>query len=92
MTYDVRLKLTPSNKGPSVAADQYTSTRCAIGRGVRTRQMPLRVRSMVSIIASAVITKNTRPTVPRRLDLEANCVSAASTGLAMLSGTKLCRK
>ena len=42
--------------------------------------------------AIAVNTRNTRPTVPRRLALLANWVSAESTGLAMVSGTSICKK
>src|SRR5262249_22264521 len=34
----------------------------------------------------------TRPAVPRRVDLAANCASPASTGLAMVGGTSDCRK
>ena len=47
---------------------------------------------MVNTSASAVSTSTTRPAVPRRVALAANCVNAASTGLAMASGTRLCRK
>ena len=47
---------------------------------------------MVSISASALNSRNTSPALPRRLALAANCVSAPSTGLAMPSGTRLCRK
>ena len=68
------------------------STRCARGRGRRTRQIALSARSIVSISASAVSTSTPRPAVPRRAALDANCVSAPSTGLAMPSGTRLCRK
>ena len=41
---------------------------------------------MVSISASALTSRNTRPALPRRLALAANCVSVPSTGLAMPSG------
>ena len=82
----------PSNSGPSVAAAQYTSTRCAIGRGVRTRQIAFKVRSIVSIKASAASSNSTSPTPPRLFALLANAVSARSTGLAMFSGTSVCRK
>jgi hypothetical protein len=90
--YEVRLKLTPSTSGPKVAAAQYTSTRWAMERGLRTRQMPLRVRSIVSSSDSALATSTSKPSVPSRLALLANWVSAPSTGLAMPSGTRLCRK
>ncbi len=92
IAYDVRLNEMPSSSGPSVSAAQYTSTRCANGRGLRTRQMALSVRSMVSISANAATTSTTRPTEPTWLALDAKLVSDASTGLAMLSGTRLCRR
>ncbi len=84
--------LAPSSSGPSVTAAQYTSTRCAMGRGVRTRQIAFSVRSIVSIIAIAVNTSTTRPAVPSRVALLANWVSADSTGLAIVGGTSDCRK
>ncbi len=92
IAYDVRLRLTPSSKGPSVSAAQYTSTRCASGRRLRTRQIALSVRSIVNTSANAATSSTTSPTVPTWLALAANCVSAASTGLAMPSGTRLCSK
>jgi hypothetical protein len=86
------LKLTPSASGPSVNAAQYTSTRWPSGRGLRTRQMLFSVRSIVSTNDSAVATSSSRPAVPNWLALPANCVKARSTGLAILSGTRFCKK
>src|SRR5690606_25018327 len=89
IAYDVTLRLTPSSSGPSVSAAQYTSTRCASGRGLRTRQIALSVRSIVNTSASAATSSATSPSEPTWLALAANCVSAASTGLAMAPGTRL---
>src|SRR5690348_11757785 len=37
--YDEIDRLTPNSSGPSVISAQYASTRCANGRGLRTRQI-----------------------------------------------------
>jgi hypothetical protein len=50
------------------------------------------VRSIVSTSASAVATSSAKPALPRWLALPANTVSARSTGVAIASGTRLCRK
>jgi len=42
--------------------------------------------------ASALPNSASRPTLPSRLALLENCVSAPSTGCAIASGTRLCRK
>ena len=47
---------------------------------------------MVNTSASAVATSSSRPAVPMPRALEANWVKDLSTGLAMLSGTRFCRK
>ena len=47
---------------------------------------------MVKIMVNAVRPNNIRPSEPMRLACDANCVSERSTGRAMLSGTKACRK
>ena len=61
-------------------------------RGFRTRQIAFRARSIVSIIASALTTSASRPTMPSRLARLENWVIAPSTGRAMLSGTSVSRK
>ena len=50
------------------------STRWPSGRSRRTRQMVLRVRSMVKISISAVTMSMEKPAIPSRLALAANCV------------------
>ena len=70
--YDAIDKLPPSNSGPKVSAAQYTSTRCVRGRGRRTRQMSLSLRSMVSTSASAVTNNTTAPVQPILPALPAN--------------------
>ena len=61
-------------------------------RGLRTRQIALSARSIVSIIASALTISAIRPTQPSRLARLENWVIAPSTGRAIVSGTRLCRK
>ena len=73
-TYEVMARLAPRNKGPKVMADQYSKTRCARGRCRSTRQICPKVRSMVTIKATAVMTTATKPTAPKRLALRENCV------------------
>ena len=87
--YEVMLRLAPSTRGPRVMAAQYSSTRCPNGRGVRTRQMLLRVRSIVNTRANAVLSNTARPAAPSLLALPANWLSEPSTWRAILSGTRL---
>ena len=64
MAYEVSDKLMPSTSGPRVMAAQYTSMRCATGRGLGTRQMALSVPSIVNTSARAVTNKINRPNPP----------------------------
>src|SRR5881227_1841008 len=59
------------------------STRCAMGRGLRTRQIALSVRSMVSISAIAVKPSATRPAAPSRLGA-AGLVALGFTAMALM--------
>ena len=61
-------------------------------RFLRTRQIAFSALSIVRIIASALATSATRPTVPSRLARVENWLIAPITGLAMTSGTSACRK
>ena len=61
-------------------------------RGFLTRQIAFSARSIVSIIASALTNSAIRPTRPSRLARSENCEIAPSTGLAIVSGTSVCRK
>jgi len=47
--------------------------RCAIGRGLGTRQMTLNTRSIVSISANAVSARKTKPITVSFAALSANC-------------------
>ena len=71
---DMITKLVPINKGPKVMAVQYNNMLCAKGRRLRTRQMALRVRSIVKTNANADSNNAVTPTTPNRLALLANKV------------------
>src|SRR5580698_4658600 len=70
--YDEIDRLTPIRIGPSVRIAQYTSTRCANGRGLRTRQITLNADSTVIIVITDVTNKMIIPSVVRPFAFDAN--------------------
>jgi hypothetical protein len=70
--YEVIDREMPISSGPSVTNAQYIRMRCTSGRGTVMRQIRLKTRSMVDIMATAVNIRATAPTADRRIDFEAN--------------------
>ena len=63
-----------TNTGPKVNAAQYSSNRWPQGRTLLTRQIALRLRSMVNTKAKAENISAAKLTTPSRLALVVNCV------------------
>ena len=74
MTEAMVSKPAATNKGPKVSAAQYSKRRWPQARCCRTRQIVLRLRSMVSIKATADNIKAAKPKLPSRLALVVNWV------------------
>lgn len=60
-SFEVAVIEIPINSGPSVIIAQNTKIRCTQGRAFFTRQIWLKARSIMFIIAIEVINKNTAP-------------------------------
>lgn len=88
--YEVVAMLAPSTTGPMVMTAQYTSTLCASGRRLRTRQMALNCVSMFDIRKNAVRMKKKVPAVPSSRAWPAKVVMLLETWLAMASGIRFC--